>query len=97
MEITLCDLPGHMVTALLQLYYSLATVTPLPALLFCHLHQAIGLFVFWAFPSCVEFAAAEDAYFRLTGAASCILTAIRKVCANPGRLDPLPAALGRAV
>lgn len=72
-----------MVTALFQLYYSLATVASLPTLFFCHFYQAIGFLVLGTFPSCMEFTATEDAYFCLARATSCVLTAIRKIRADP--------------
>lgn len=52
------DLPGHVIATFLELYYSLAAVASLPALLLGHLNQTISLFVLGAFALGVEFAVA---------------------------------------
>ena len=52
------DIPGHVIAAFFELYYCLAAVASLPALLLGQLDQAIRLLVLWAFPLRVELAVA---------------------------------------
>ena len=68
------DLPSHVVTSLLQLHHSLATVTSLPPLFFRHLNQPVGLFILWTLSSTVELAVAEYAHFGVASAATGIFS-----------------------
>jgi hypothetical protein len=90
-------LPGHMVTALLQLYHGLAAVAPLPALLLRHLHDSVGLFILWTFPFGVEFTVAKYTDFCLAMAASCILSSVCRVHLYPRWLNPLATSFGGAI
>jgi hypothetical protein len=86
-----------MVTALLQLYYGLAAVAPLPALLLRHLHDSVGLFVLWTFSLGVEFTVAKYTDFCLAMATSCILPPVCGVHLYPRWLDPLATSFGGTI
>lgn len=91
------NLPSHVIAALFEFHYSLAAVASLPALLFGHLDDSVGLLVLGAFALGVELAVAQYADLGVACAASCVLAAIGGVHLDLGGLDPLAASLCWAV
>ena len=86
-----------MVAPFFELNHSLAIIACLPALLFCHLRQAFGLFILGTFPSCVVLAVAQDTYFSAAPATAGIFSSSCQINANFTRFDPIPAALGGTI
>ena len=86
-----------MIAALFQFYYSLAAVASLPALLFGHFYNAVGLLILGAFALGVEFGIAQYADLGVACAASCVLAAICGIHLDLGWLDPLATSLCWAV
>jgi hypothetical protein len=94
---TRLNVPSHVVASFFQLDHSPAVVTSLPALLFGHLHQTVGLFIFRAFPSCVVLAVTQDTYFGAASTTTSILSPSGQVNTYLVRFYPFTAAFGRTV
>ena len=91
------NLPSHVIAALFEFNYSLAAVASLPALLFGHLDDTVGLLVLGAFALGVEFTIAKHTDLGVACAASCVLAAICGIHLDLGWLDPLSTSLCWAV
>ena len=87
-----------MVASLLELDHGRTVVAPLPSLLLGDLDEPLGLLVLGTFLAGVPLAVASTAHLGLAPAAFAVLpVSNRPIRVDVGRLDPLAAALGRAV
>lgn len=81
---------GHMVTAFLEFYHSLAFIAALPAFLLGLLEESVGFFISWAVSGLMPLAVATTADLRLATSALADFSAIFTM--NVFRLDPLAAS-----
>lgn len=86
-----------MITSFLQLNYSLAVITPLPALLLGHLNQTGSVIILGTLPSGVILAAATYTYFGAAPTTPGVLSSSGHINLDFVWLNPLAAAFCRAI